>query len=86
MQVLEGVWEGALDANGNQIQLRFNFTKNADGSITRMGDTVKMDMKAVGGSYEGTLNKDASAMAGTFSQRGVSLPRNMQRKKAEKKN
>jgi hypothetical protein len=52
--------------------LRFNFTKNADGSITRMGDTVKMDMKAVGGSYEGTLNKDASAMAGTFSQRGVS--------------
>ncbi len=86
VQVLEGVWEGALDANGNQIQLRFNFTENADGSITRMGDTVKMDMKAVGGSYEGTLNKDASAMAGTFSQRGVSLPLNMQRKKAEKKN
>jgi hypothetical protein len=104
VQVLEGVWEGVLDANGNQLHLRFNFTKNADGSITatfdsvdqganglpiasiaRTGDTVKMDLKAVGGTYEGTLNKDASAMTGTFTQ-GGSFPLNLQRKKAEKKN
>jgi len=105
VQVLEGVWEGVLDANGTQLHLRFNFTKNADGSITatvdsvdqganglpvasiaRTGDTVKMDVKTVGGSYEGTLNKDTSAMTGTWSQSGGSLPLTVQRKKAEKKN
>jgi hypothetical protein len=105
VQVLEGVWEGVLDANGQQLHVRFNFTKNADGSITatfdsvdqganglpvasiaRTGDTVKLEMKAVGISYEGTLNKDASAMTGTLTQAGVPVPLNMQRKKAEKKN
>src|ERR1035438_356159 len=35
-------------------------------SIARTGDTVKLEMKAVGISYEGTLNKDASAMTGTL--------------------
>ena len=105
VQVLEGVWEGVLDANGTQLHLRFNFTKNADGSITstvdsvdqganglpvnsiaRTGDTVKMDLKTVGGSYEGVLNKDASAMTGTWSQGGGRMPLTVQRKKAEKKN
>lgn len=105
VQVLEGVWEGVLDANGTQLHLRFNFTKNADGSIAatvdsidqganglpvasiaRTGDTVKMDVKAVGGSFEGTLNKDASTMTGTWSQGGGSLPLTVQRKSTEKKN
>jgi hypothetical protein len=104
VQVLEGVWEGVLEAHGQQLHVRFNFTKNADGSITatfdsldqganglpvasvaRTGDTVKLDMKAVGCSYEGTLNKDASAMTGTFTQ-GDGVPLNLQRKAAEKKN
>lgn len=104
VQVLEGVWNGVLDAGGTQLHLRFNFTKNADGSITatvdsidqganglpvasiaRTGDTVKMDVKAVGGSYEGTLNKDASAMTGTWSQGGGSIPLTVQRNKAENK-
>jgi hypothetical protein len=105
VQALEGVWEGALDANGTQLHIRFNFTKNADGSITatfdsldqsanglpvasiaRTGDTVKMDLKVLSGSYEGTLNKDATAMTGTFTQGGMPLPLNMQRKQAGKKN
>jgi len=105
VQVLEGVWEGVLDANGTQIHVRFNFTKNADGSISatfdsvdqgvngvpvssiaRTGDTMKMDLKTVSISYEGTLNKDASAMTGSFSQGGANLPLNLQRKQAEKKN
>ena len=104
VQVLEGVWEGTLDANGTQLRLRFNFTKNGDGSITgtldsvdqgvnglpintisRTGDAVKMDVKAIGGTYEGTLDKDASTIKGTWSQGGGSLPLTMQRKKAEKK-
>jgi hypothetical protein len=44
-----------------------------------------MEVKTVGGSYEGTLNKDASAMTGTWSQGGGSLPLTMQRQKAGKK-
>jgi len=105
VQVLEGGWEGVLDVpGGTHLHLRFNFTKNADGSIggmldspdqnvslavntmARTGDTVKLDVKAIGGVYEGTLNKDASAMAGTWTQGGGSLPLSVQRKQAEKKN
>ncbi|HXM46015.1 MAG TPA: hypothetical protein VN924_32575 [Bryobacteraceae bacterium] len=104
VQVLEGAWEGVLEAHGQSLHVRFNFTKNADGSITatfdsvdqganglpiasiaRRGDTLKLDMKAIGCSYEGTLNKDASTMTGTFTQ-GDSMPLNLQRKKAESKN
>ena len=104
VQVLEGIWEGVLDAHGQQLHVRFNFTKNADGSIaatfdsvdqnanglpvasiSRTGDTVKLDMKAFGCSYEGTLNKDATAMTGTFTQ-GDGLPLKLERKKAGNKN
>ncbi len=52
-------------------------------SIARTGDKVKLDMKQIGCAYEGTLNKDASAMTGTFTQ-GDSIPLNLQRKKADK--
>ena len=105
VQVLEGVWEGAIDVNGTPLHVRFSFTKNTDGSvaatfdsvdqgvngvpvagIARTGDTVKVDMKGIGCTYEGTLNKEASAMTGTFSQGGGSVPLNLQRKKSETKN
>ena len=105
VQALEGVWEGVLDANGTQLHVRFNFTRNADGSIAatfdsldqgvngvpvasiaRTGDTVKLEIKTVSISYEGTLNKDASAMTGNLIQMGMPVPLNLQRKKAEKKN
>jgi hypothetical protein len=106
VQVLQGVWEGVLDVPGNgPLHLRFNFTKNADGSIAgavdspdqgvsglavnsiaRTGDTVKMEVKTVGGSFSGTLNKDASAMEGTWSQGGGTLPLTVQRKSAAGKN
>jgi uncharacterized protein len=103
VRVLAGVWEGVLETHGQQLHVRFNFTKNADGGITatfdsvdqganglpvasiaRTGDTVKLDMKAIGCSYEGTLNKDTSAMTGTFTQ-GDGVPLNLQRKKADNK-
>jgi len=105
VQILEGTWDGTLDANGTTLHLRFNFVKNADGSlkgtidsldqganglpissISRSGDTVKLDLKIISGSYEATLNKEASAMSGTFTQGGASLPLAMQRKKADSKN
>ncbi len=51
--------------------------------ISRTGDTVKLDMKTIGCSYEGTLSKDGSAIAGTFTQGGAGLPLNLQRKAAK---
>jgi hypothetical protein len=54
-------------------------------AVSRSGDTVKFDLKTVSITYEGTLNKDASEMKGTFTQ-GDGVPLDLQRKKAEKKN
>jgi hypothetical protein len=103
VQVLEGIWEGTLDANGTRLRLLFKFTKNPDGtlkgtidsldqdatdipitSIARTSDSVKLEVKAVGGTYEGTLNKDASSMTGTWHQGGGDLPLSLNRRKAEK--
>jgi hypothetical protein len=104
VQVLEGVWEGALDVQGNHLRLRFHFTKNADGSITgtldsidqganglpigaiaRTGDSIKLEVKTVGGSYEGTLNKDHTTITGNWSQGRGSLPLTLTLKQPEKK-
>ncbi len=104
VQVLEGVWEGALDVNGNVLHLRFKFVKSSDGGITgsidsidqgandlpittisRKGDTINLDVKIIGGGFEGTLDKDATTMKGTWSQGGGTLPLTLQRVKAEKK-
>ncbi len=103
VQVLEGVWEGALDVNGNQLHLRFTFTKGAGGAIagtldsveqgadglpvsgiSRTGDQVKLDLKTIGGSFEGALDKDAATMTGKFTQGGGTLPLVLHRKPAAK--
>jgi hypothetical protein len=101
VQVLEGVWEGALEVNGTPLHLSFNFTRNADGSIagtvdspdqkvsglridsiSRTADSVKLEVKVVGGSYQGTLNKDASTLTGSWTQMGNSFSLTLQRKKS----
>jgi hypothetical protein len=103
VQVLEGIWEGTLDANGTTLHTHFNFTKNADGTISgtfavveqgatdlaingisRMGDTVKLDLKIVGGTYTGTLSKDNSSITGKLSQGGMDVTLNLLRKKSDK--
>lgn len=38
------------------------------------GRTLRLDLKAIGASYEGTLNADGSVLEGTWSQGGRSLP------------
>jgi murein DD-endopeptidase MepM/ murein hydrolase activator NlpD len=43
-------------------------------SITVNGDAVRLEIKVVGGLYEGTLNKDRTELAGKWTQSGVSLP------------
>jgi hypothetical protein len=42
--------------------------------ITVTGDVVRVEAPAVGGVYEGTLNKDRTEMSGKWSQGGGSLP------------
>jgi enterochelin esterase family protein len=49
-------------------------------SITRTGDTVTLALKVLAASYQGRLNKDASAMTGSWNQAGVSQPLTMQRR------
>jgi uncharacterized protein len=104
VQVLEGVWEGTLDAGGQQLRLRFHFTRNADGSITgaldsldqgaegipinsiaREGDSVKMEVKSIGGWYEATLDQEGATLTGTWRQAGNDLPLTLKRSKVEKK-
>jgi len=101
VKVLEGVWEGALDTPGGTLHLKFNFTKNSDGtiagtidsidqganglpitSIARTGDTGKLDVKIIGGGFEGTLSKDGATLTGNWSQGGGTLPLTIQRKKS----
>jgi len=55
------------------------------GPISRTGDAVKIEVKSIGGSFEGTLDKDATKMTGTWSQGGGSLPLTLQHSKPVKK-
>lgn len=43
-------------------------------SVTRNGLTLKIEARQIGGSYEGTINKDLSQIDGSWSQGGGSLP------------
>jgi len=43
-------------------------------SVTRNGAALKIEAKQIGGSYEGTINKDLSQIDGTWSQGAGSLP------------
>ena len=43
-------------------------------AVTRMGDKLKLEMKAIGAGFEGTIAKDRSSIEGTFSQGGGEFP------------
>lgn len=51
-------------------------------TMTRTASSLKFEMKAIGGSYEGTVSKDLSAFDGTWTQRGNSLPLTFKRVKS----
>ena len=55
----------SLDQNANGIPVT---------SITRNGTSLKFEMKAIGGSYEGTISTDLTGFAGTWTQLGKSFP------------
>jgi len=70
VQVLEGVWEGALDVNGGQLHLRFNFKKNADGSIGGTIDSIDQGANGIpitSMARTGDAGKlDVKAVAGSY--------------------
>ena len=43
-------------------------------SITQTGESIKVELKSIGGVYEGTLSKDGSEISGQWKQGGGSLP------------
>ncbi len=42
--------------------------------VTRNGSSLKLELKGLGASYEGTISPDLKTVTGTFSQLGNSLP------------
>lgn len=77
------------DSAGNVTGTFDSVDQGANGlpisTITRTDDKIKLDLKTMSIAYEGTLNKDASVVTGTFTQGPGSLPLTLTRKKAEKK-
>jgi len=43
-------------------------------TITRTESSLKLQLKTIGGAYDGTISKDLSALDGTWSQAGKSFP------------
>ena len=62
----DGLYTGLLDSvdQGSKIPIA---------SVTQTGDTVKLDVKAVAGTFEGTLNASRTEIKGTWNQ-GAPLP------------
>jgi hypothetical protein len=48
-------------------------------TITQKASTVTLDVKAVGGSYSGTLNSEGTELVGTLTQGAATLPLTLRR-------
>ncbi len=53
-------------------------------TITQQASTVTLDVKAVGGSYSGTLNAEGTELVGTLTQGAATLPLTFRRAKPSK--
>ena len=49
--------------------------------VTRDGSSLKLELKQIGGVFEGTIDKDLTSVSGTWSQSGNSLPLQLKRVK-----
>jgi hypothetical protein len=54
-------------------------------TITQNASSLTLDLKAVGASYSGTLNPDATELAGTYTQGSLTLPLTFRRAATEGK-
>jgi hypothetical protein len=90
-----GIWEGAIQPGLRVVLTISNGKAGAEAlmvspdqgnaqipvsAVTQNGTKITLDVKAVGGGYEGEVNKEGTEMNGTWSQRGNSAP--LQFKKA----
>jgi hypothetical protein len=89
---LEGVWNGTLAADREQLRAILTLSNQSDGtasgslvtmddgleipiaSITQKASSLTLDLKAVGASYSGALNPDATELAGTYTRGSIVLP------------
>jgi uncharacterized protein len=71
--------DGALTATLNSIDQGAKIP--VDTTVFESG-TLRLSLKAIGGSYEGTLNAEGSALEGTWSQGGRKLPLTFNRQEA----
>jgi hypothetical protein len=82
---LQGTWNGTVNG-GVRVQLRL---ATRDGSVvnvdeggleipvsafTQTGSNVTLDLKAIGASYTGTLNREGTELAGTLREGDRSVP------------
>lgn len=50
-------------------------------TVTRSGETLRMELKSIGGTFEGKISSDKSGIEGTWTQAGRSFPLTLQRRK-----
>lgn len=98
-QSVEGVWEGMLKVSSAEVRLVLHLTRDeqeglkgfidARGglfpatAITFSDSTLKFEVRQNGGSYEGKVNAEGTAISGTWTQRtGSSLPLDFRRVQA----
>lgn len=68
--------DGGYSGNVNSVDQGANIPVEV---ITVNGDSVHLELKTVGGLFEGKLNADRSELTGTFSQGGASFPLSFKR-------
>jgi predicted esterase len=89
-QSVEGAWEGILKISSGDVRLVLHITRDGQGgfkgfidargglfpatAITFSGSTLKFDVQQNGGSYEGKVNAEGTAISGTWTQRSGSSP------------
>jgi pimeloyl-ACP methyl ester carboxylesterase len=76
---VEKTGDGALTATLDSIDQGAKIP--VDTAVFESG-TLRLSLKAIGGSYEGTLNAEGSALEGTWSQGGRKLPLTFHRQEA----
>ena len=91
--VVEGSWQGTLEAGEAKLRLVLEITKSPNGTLTGNLDSLdqgamdipinsivlkdgnlRLEINAIGGVYEGALDKEGATIVGHWEQGGVKLP------------
>jgi len=87
---IDGIWSGVLAAQKAPEAISFHILNTVDGltatlqakanvtipvtSVSRTGSLLKMEIKAVGARFEGTISPDLKLVIGNFTQDGMTVP------------